>query len=76
MTNAEKFKEVFGMDPDISECPCNDCGKCPVNFRYEPGCSYEWWQHEYKGNDTIKIEITEHHTFAKPDDVSDIKFGD
>lgn len=24
----------------------------------------------------IKIEVTEHHTFAKPDDVSDIKFGD
>lgn len=23
-----------------------------------------------------KIEVTEHHTFAKPDDVSDIKFGD
>ena len=24
----------------------------------------------------IKIEVTEHHTFAKPDDVSDLKFGD
>lgn len=23
-----------------------------------------------------EIEITEHHTFANPDDVSDIKFGD
>lgn len=23
-----------------------------------------------------EIEITEHHTFAKPDDVSNIKFGD
>lgn len=23
-----------------------------------------------------EIEITEHHTFAKPDDVSDIKVGD
>lgn len=24
----------------------------------------------------IQIEVTEHHTFAKPDDVEDIKFGD
>lgn len=26
--------------------------------------------------DTVKVEVTEVHTFAKPDDVSDIKFGD
>ena len=25
-------------------------------------------------NDTVKIEITEHHTFAKPDDVEDLDF--
>ena len=24
----------------------------------------------------IKIEITEHHTFAKPDDVLELRFGD
>ena len=24
----------------------------------------------------VKIDITEHHTFAKPDDTSGLKFGD
>ena len=24
----------------------------------------------------VKIDITEHHTFAKPDDVEGLKFGD
>ena len=27
-----------------------------------------------KVNDTVKIEVTEHHTFAKPDDVEDLDF--
>lgn len=53
MTNAEKFKEVFGFEPDpdvenefciFTETDCEkmgvqDCDDCPNN---------DWWDHEYK----------------------------
>lgn len=51
MTNAEKFKEVFGVEPDKEsmtiECPRNvmTCGYYSATF----GCKCtEWWQEEYK----------------------------
>lgn len=69
MTNAEKYQEVFGLIPDTSNCPTEDCSFCPNRCN-----SYVWWNEEYKGNDTVKVEITEVHTFAKPDDVADLDF--
>ena len=56
MTNAEKYKEVFGMPADISNCPTADCTICPcgqINARGELSCigasTYVWWNKEYKG---------------------------
>lgn len=55
MTNAEKYKEVFGMDVDPSNCPSSDCIDCPCGQRNELGdfscigaSTYEWWRKEYK----------------------------
>ena len=31
-------------------------------------------EHGKDVNNTVKVEITEHHTFAKPDDVEDLDF--
>lgn len=58
MTNTEKFKEVFGFEPDVTslviECPPGDVPckwnkkSCDdKNFIYECNCQ-EWWQEEYK----------------------------
>ena len=73
MTNAEKYKEVFGFLPDCGNCPTEWCGECPITPK---DClkTFDWWNEEYKGNDTVKVEVTEVHTFAKPDDVSGIDF--
>lgn len=61
MTNAEKYEEVFGMQPDKSNCPTSDCKICPCAnvFENENGISvecraaqtYEWWNQKYKEND-------------------------
>lgn len=79
MTNAEKFKEVFGFYPDVDSCvminPCCTCKYEDFND-LQSDCANKFWNDEYKGNDTVKVEVTEVHTFAKPDDVEDIKFGD
>lgn len=44
ITNAEKYKEVFGFEPEKTMCPTPDCNKCP-NRKY--GFSYrgelKWW---------------------------------
>ena len=81
MTNAEKYQEVFGLIVDHSMCPTTDCDVCPCvskdskgNVSCVGGCTYKWWDEEYKGTHAVKIEITEHHTFAKPDDVEDLDF--
>ena len=75
MTNAEKFKEVFGIPPDKGNCPTECCEFCPIGS-IGTKCVFvcDWWDEEYKGSHAVKIEITEHHTFAKPDDVSDLDF--
>ena len=81
MTNAEKYKEVFGMPVDPSNCPTSDCIVCPCAEKDSKGnhfclgaATYEWWDKEYKGNDIVRVEVTEVHTFAKPNDVSSIDF--
>ena len=48
MTNAEKYKEVFGVAPDRSECARSSCDGCPANM-IGHACSYTWWNEEYKG---------------------------
>lgn len=50
MTNAEKYKEVFGFEPDKGNCPSNDCGTCPL---HDCDCrplkaAVDWWDSEYK----------------------------
>lgn len=56
MTNAEKYKEVFGMPVDPSNCPTLSCKDCPVGDVDQYGdvscmssLTYEWWYKEYKG---------------------------
>ncbi len=50
MTNGEKFKEVFGREANINECPiyCHttDGDKCPY-FKETCSVGY-WWNAEYK----------------------------
>ena len=54
MTNAEKYKEVFGMEVDPSSCPTKECIDCPCHPREnEPDfCltsnTYKWWDMEYE----------------------------
>lgn len=52
MTNAEKFKEVFGAVPATIHCPIlyrKDCKKCKGYGRNNLDCrSSDWWNSEYK----------------------------
>jgi hypothetical protein len=49
MTNAEKFKEVFNVEPDIDMLPL----LCPDNIEFCEYCSEidchcnDWWKEEY-----------------------------
>ena len=53
MTNKEKFKEIFGIEPDCGHCtpyPCeeNDC-KYWAECENQPGCPCDnWWDWEFK----------------------------
>ena len=48
MTNAEKYYEVFGMKPDKTTCPTENCKDCPAeNTDCINICV--WWDDEYKG---------------------------
>lgn len=52
MTNAEKYKEVFGMPVDPDMCPSEDCDICPCK-RPHKDCftiTKRWWNEEYKEN--------------------------
>ena len=55
MTNAEKFKEVFGFDPSKTKCPVFaivDCWNCK-GFHRETNCiESDWWNSEYKEDDS------------------------
>ena len=48
MTNREKFKEIFGFDHSIIECPfpTSICKK--TNFQCSECCFFGWWEKEYK----------------------------
>ena len=56
MTNEEKFKEVFGLDPDLNACPlaakyCNDniVSYCGPGVDPADRCKYfSFWTDEYK----------------------------
>lgn len=47
MTNAEKYKEVFGFEPEREICPTAYCKNCPVDGQ-DCGKDYKWWDEEYK----------------------------
>lgn len=47
MTNAEKYKEVFGFPPDKGSCPTECCEFCP-GYVEECLCTCKWWDDEYK----------------------------
>ena len=51
MTNAEMYKKVFGLDPDIMGCPTFHCENCPLEGT-KPNCCGDvvcsWWEEEYK----------------------------
>lgn len=56
MTNAEKYKEVFGLEVDPEMCPTTECELCPCGMMNHvnsdvcciSGCTREWWKKEYK----------------------------
>lgn len=47
MTNAEKYKEVFGFKPDKGACPAETCDTCPGHVE-QFLCSCNFWEDEYK----------------------------
>lgn len=50
MTNAEKYKEVFGFPPDYGNCPTEWCCECPITTKtYDCLKTSDWWNEEYKG---------------------------
>ena len=52
MTNAEKYTEVFGIEPDTIACPTKLCENCPNNdpkhSRGPFNCGNHFWTDEYK----------------------------
>ena len=74
MTNAEVFERVFKIKVDRSTCPIDNCDNFPANNN-GPACTYSFWNDEFKGKThAVKIDVTEIHTFATPDCVSNIDF--
>lgn len=62
MTNKEKFKEVFGFEPDTNICimnakVCNET-KCPENCNYK---AQFWWNEEYEKVDD-ELDTSMHTT--------------
>lgn len=60
MTNAEKFKEIFGFEPDTGTCPL-DCSEVDESFCNNQGpCSFRegFWAAEYKERSDDKPKIT------------------
>lgn len=58
MTNAEKFREVFGFTPDTdAACPAPK-KVCEMNMNKCKGCPFScWWGKEYKACFEIKPEF-------------------
>lgn len=52
MTNAEKFKEIFGIEPDCGRCNPFPCG--PSNCKFWDQCNAgnqhcaSWWDWEFE----------------------------
>ena len=60
MTNAEKFKEIYGLEPDTGTCPLN-CGEVDAPFCNLNGpCTHRegFWAAEYKERSDDKPKIT------------------
>ena len=60
MTNADKYKEVFGMTVDHESCPTRSCSDCPCgkvdtfgDRSCVGGATYEWWDREYKEGNNV-----------------------
>ncbi len=60
MTNAEKYTEVFGLNPETSNCPTDDCNICPCGIKDNKdgiACfasrTHDWWNSEYKKGGVI-----------------------
>lgn len=56
MTNAEKFKEVFGFTPNYDCCPfpylddvIDACVGCSYAYGNVHHCSQHFWSEEYRG---------------------------
>lgn len=50
-TNADKFKEVFGVKPSYQSCPYTDTTLCQNTVECKPcDCCeyYDFWEQEYK----------------------------
>lgn len=52
MTNAEKYKEVFGMEPAKECCPTSSCSNCPGKLDDHGLCTFNFWNMEYKGGES------------------------
>lgn len=52
MTNAEKYTEVFGLIPEVCNCPTKECKDCPEfnGGNNDPFVCLKpnWWNQEYK----------------------------
>lgn len=60
MTNEEKFKEIFGLEPDTGTCPL-DCSIVDAPFCNLNGpCTHRegFWEAEYKERSDDKPKIT------------------
>lgn len=54
MTNAEKFKEIFGFEPDKKACVAPE----KICDQYCPDCVFnDWWDHEYLPCFKMKDEL-------------------
>lgn len=58
MTNAEKFKEDWGFEPNVTHCPKigrESCMVCPYAGKCFEECASDWWNSEYQGKPTIPL---------------------
>lgn len=65
MTNKEKFKEVFGIEPDTDTVPirCEDCKYFESVHCSVDGICESWWNEEYE---SAKITPIKEYKSAKP----------
>ncbi len=63
MTNSEKFKLVFGFEPDTNMCPKQycDCEHCDyaTSDRGYTVCANNFWADEYINSKTFPLAISE-----------------